>query len=107
MQRVLHEHGHRPCDTEIFECQRLSVLRRPEDDSSHPLAQIAERRGVAVAVDQRQDRHEFGRDRDVEAGLPGTAVGASTQTDDDIPECAVVDVDHAVPLQLEGVDVQA
>jgi hypothetical protein len=55
---------------------------------------------------QTQDRHDLRGHRDVEAGLPGKAVGHPAQPHDVVAQGAVVHVHHPAPADAALVDLQ-
>ena len=100
LDRVLEEDGHRAGDLQVLGGDRLPVARRGQDHPAEPGAQVRQVRG------QREDRHDLRGDRDDELGLAGVAVLATAEPDDDLPQRAIADVEHARPEDPELVDAQ-
>ena len=69
-------------------------------------AQISDRLHVRGTLHQRQDRHQFASNRDVEADLPGQPVAPPALHDRHVPQKAVVHVHHAPDLNAFGVDME-
>ena len=71
-----------------------------DGDRAEPLAQIAQ------IAREREDRHDLGGGRDVEARLARRAVGGAAEARDDVAQAAVVHVDAAAPRDRVRIDVE-
>src|SRR5690606_35922270 len=93
------QHGHRTAGIDVRRTHRALVAAIADDDVADRFLEILDRGGEA------QDRHDFGRDGDVEAGLTRIAVGDAAQRSDDLAQGAVVHVEHTAPGDAAGVDL--
>ena len=98
--RVLEQRRHGAMRLEVAGADRLAVARIADDDLAEPLLEVVEILG------QAEDRHHFGRHRDVEARLARIAVGDPTERTDDLAQRAVVHVHHAPPGDAARVDAE-
>ena len=95
---VAHDHGHGAGGLELLRGDRVTGRGVAHDDASHALTQVAQRRG------EREHRHHLGGRGDVEAGLPRRAVLLRPESAHDVPEGAVVDVEHALPRDVVRIE---
>ncbi len=98
LQRVLEEDHHRADGVEV--ARRHGRLRVRERDD-HPREAPAQ---VVLALGETERRHDLRGGRDVETGLPRDALERAAEADDDVPERAVVHVDHAAQDDAARVD---
>ena len=101
LDRVLEDDGQRAGGADVLSGDRLALVRLPDGDPAEPLAQIGEIAGHG------DETHDLARRGDVEAGLTGRAVRATTQTRDDVPEIPVVHVHAASPRDRERVEARS
>ena len=98
--RLFQKHRHGTVGLEVAGVDRRTVATIGDDDPAEPSLQILQILG------QAQDRHDLGRDRDVEPGLPGKAVGDPAERGHDVAQRPVVHVDHPAPDHPANVDVE-
>ena len=96
--RLLEQRRHGAVRLEILGEHRLAVAGIADDDFTEPLLQVVEIPG------QAEDRHHFGGDRDVEAGLARIAVGDAAERTDYLAQRTVVHVHDAAPGDAARVD---
>jgi hypothetical protein len=70
-----------------------------DHDAPEPRAQIGER------IREREDRHDFGSCRELEAALTLRPESLAAAADGDVRECAVTDVDHTPKRDAGGVEL--
>ena len=100
-QRLLEQRGHRAVRLEVLGEDRLAVAGIGDDDLAEALLEVVEVLGEA------EDRHHFGGDGDVEAGLARIAVGDAAERADDLAQRAVVHVHDAAPGDAARIDAEA
>ena len=100
LERVLEQHGHRPCTADLLGGHGLARAVVRDRDRAEPLAQIGQVRG------EREDRHDLRGRGDVEAGLAREPVRRAAQARHDAPQPAVVHVERAAPADRVHVDVE-
>ena len=98
--RFLQQRRHRAVALEILGADRFTLARIGDDDIAEPRFQIVEILG------ETEDRHHFGGDGDVEAGLARITVGDAAERTDDLAQGAVVHVHHAAPDDAAAVDAE-
>src|SRR5699024_12454074 len=96
----LLQHAHGTDHTEIADAHGAAVIGEAHHAAVDACLQVLQVGG------QAQHRHDLGGDDDVEAVLAGHALGGAAQADRDLPQCAVVDVHHPLPLHPSRIDVQ-
>ena len=99
LHRVLQQHGHRTIRFDIARIDRFTLAGIGDDHVAKALLQVVQVFG------QAQDRHDFGRDGDVEPGLAGETVRHTAQGRRDLTQGAVVHVDDAAPDDTAQVDL--
>ena len=99
-QRVAQQRGHRAVGAELARGHRLHGAGVADDDVADAPLEVGPRLGEA------EDRHQLGGDDDVEAVLAREAVDVAAEGDDDLAQCAVVHVEHALPRHAAHVDVE-
>ncbi len=107
MQGLAQQHGHRSGNPQILECDRLAPLGRSNDDAAAALTQVAQGRGVVVAVDEREDRHQLAGDGDVVTRLTRTPIRRAPEADDRVAQRPVVHVHDPAPGDAVWVDGEA
>ena len=90
-ESVSQQGRHRALRAEFPGGDGLAVTAVAGHDPAEPVLEFAQ------ILRQAEDRHDFRSAGDIEAGLPGHAVGGSAQTDRDVAQRAVVHVDHPAP----------
>ena len=85
--RLLQKRRHGAVCLDVPAADRLAVAGIGDDDIAEPFPQIIE------VLGETKDRHDFGRDRDVEARLARIAVGGATERADDLAQGTVVHID--------------
>lgn len=100
LEGVLEEHGHGPLSAQIAGRDGPVVVGVGDDDPGQAFLQIGDARG------ETEDGHDLRGDGDVEAVLPGHALGLASQADDDVAEGPVVHVHDAAQDDAAGVDVE-
>ena len=98
LQRVLHDHGHRPGDLQLLGGDRLAVRGRRDDDPPQTGAEVGEIGG------EGEHGHHLGRGGDHEPVLARDAVHLPAEADDRVAELARVDVERPGPGDAGGVD---
>ena len=74
LQRILEQRSHRPLGVQLPDCDRLVLARIAKHDIAETLLEVLEIRREA------EDRHDFGRDRDIETGFAHNAIVVSAET---------------------------
>ena len=95
---VAHDHGHGAGRLDLLGGDGLAGRGVADHNAPHALAHVAQRRR------QREHGHHLGRRRDVEPGLARRAVLLRPEPADDVPEGAVVDVEHALPRHIVRIE---
>ena len=90
-ERVLEERRHRAVRLDVLREDWLVLACVADDDPAEPLLEVLEARC------QAEDRHHLGGDDDVEAILARIAIAWPAESDRDVAERTVVDVDDAAP----------
>ena len=91
------------CGADGFEIRcrdRLPVDRQPDDDPREALAQ------VFAVLGEAERRHDLAGGRDVETRLARHALEHASESDHDVPQRAVVHVDHAAPQHAPRIDAE-
>lgn len=101
LQRILQQHRHGAIGFQIAGADRLLVARVGDDDVAEPLFEILQIPGEA------ENGHHLGCDGDVEAALARISVRNAAERIDDLAECAVVDVEDALPADAALVDAES
>src|SRR5690606_35528583 len=78
----------------------LASVRVADEDPAQPFLKVRD------ATRQAEDGHDLRRDGDVKPALPGHAVGQAAETDNDMAQRAVVDVQHPGPQDAAGIQSQ-
>ncbi len=99
-ERVAQQHRDRPVGPEVAGGDRLLGAAVADDDVADPALEVGPRLGEA------EDRHQLGGDDDVEAVLARVAVGQPAEADHQVAQRAVVEVEHALPVDRPHVDVE-
>ncbi len=100
LDRFLHEHRHRTLRVERLGADRLVVAAIADDDLLEAVAHVVERRR------QAQDRHDLRRGHDVVARLAREAVPRAAKAVHDVPQAAVVHVEHTAPCRAADVEAE-
>ena len=95
---VFEQHGHGARDLDVLGRDFASPQRRAHDDAIETGLQVFQIGG------QTEDGHDLGGNGDVEARAPLHPFAALA--DGYVPESPVVEIDHAGPGDVVGVDVQ-
>ena len=98
---VFHQNGHGAGAAEILSGDRFTGSAGGDHDIAKTLAHVGQVRG------QRQNSHDFTGDGDIKAGLAGKPYLCGALSNRNIAQHAVVDVDHAFPVQGFGIHIQA
>jgi len=99
--RFVQQDGHRPGGTEPARRNGLALAVPADHEGVEPLAQVGR-----IAAEREQGHHLAGGG-DVEAGLAQRPVGRSAESDHDLPQGAVVDIEDAPPGDRGRVDAGA
>ena len=97
---VLQQGGHCAMGFQIGGGHRHARARVADHDAAESRFEIGQRSGEA------EYRHHFRGHRDIEAVFTGITIGGTAQADHDVPQCAVVQVQRALPGDEARVDVQ-
>ena len=100
MNGVAEQHLHGAHRLDLRRPHRLALVGEGDHHLAQPFAQ------VAIIPRQAEDRHHFGRRRDVEPVAARHAVFDAAQPDDDVAQGAVVQVNHPAQDNLPGIDAQ-
>ena len=100
LEGVAQQRRHRPDDLEVRRLHRASVGAEADHDPSEALLEILD------PVGEAEDRHHLARRRDVEAGLARHTLAMAAETDHDVPQRAVVHVDHPAPQDAPRVEAE-
>ena len=100
LDRLLQEDGHRSGGAQLLRRYGLALECLRDGDRGEPLPQVEE-----IGRDG-DDRHHLRRSRDVEAGLADVAVHPSAESERDVAQRAVVDVDAAAPADGQRIDAE-
>ena len=100
-QRIAEQDGHRPLRAQVAREHGPVVDVEADQEPGETLLEIG-----AIAR-EAEHRHHFGRGRHVEALLSRDTVPRPAQTDDDVPESAIVHVDAAAPDDASGIEARA
>jgi hypothetical protein len=98
--RFLEQRGHGAVALEVLGAHGFALARIGDDDVAEPLFQVVE------IPRQAEDRHHFGSDRDIEAGLARITVGDAAKRTHDLAQCAVVHIHDAAPDDAARVDTE-
>ncbi len=90
-ERIFQEGRHRAVRLDVAGVNRLVIARIADDDLAEAFLEVLEARR------ETEDRHHFGGDHDVEPVLPRITVARAAETDRDVSERTVVDVQDAAP----------
>ena len=90
-ERLAQQHRHGAMRAQVARAHRRMLAGMGDDDIAEALLQIRETGG------QAEDRHDLGGHDDIEAVLPRKSVAGTTQTAGDLPQSAIIHVDHALP----------
>ena len=99
-ERVLEQRRHRARGREVPGGDGFLVAGLADLDLAEPTLKIGEVAG------QAEDRHDFRRHGDIEAGFARITVGGAAQRGDDVAQRPVVHIDGAPPGDTAGVDVE-
>ena len=99
-QRVFQQHRHRAVGLKLARRDRFALAGLADHDIAKPPFEIGDRRG------QAENRHDFRRDRDVIAGFAREPVGDAAETDRDVAQRPVVDIDDTAPGNAPGIHAQ-
>jgi hypothetical protein len=97
---ILQQRRHGPLGLQVAGANRVQIARVADDDPGQPLLQVAPRGG------QAEDRHDLGRDDDVEAVLARKAIARAAKRDHGGAQRTVVHVDDATPHDAPQVEAQ-
>jgi hypothetical protein len=100
LERVDEQRGHGAGGVQLLGGHTLARAVAGDGDRAQARAQ------VVVVARHRDDRHHLRGRGDVEARLPGRAVGAAAEADDDATQRAVVHVEAASPGDGQWVDAE-
>ena len=100
LQRVFHDHRHRPRDPQLLGGDGLAFVGRCDHYSSEAPPQIPQ------ICREREHRHDLRRRGDHELVLARDAVRLAAQADDRVAQLAIVHVERARPGDGGRVDVQ-
>mmetsp|Transcript_44342 Transcript_44342/g.73591 ORF Transcript_44342/g.73591 Transcript_44342/m.73591 type:complete len:668 (-) Transcript_44342:90-2093(-) len=100
-ERVLHEHGQGAAHTEVLGRHRRPRPAHGHHDAPQPVAHVPQAGG------EGQDGHDLGGHGDVEARLAAAALLGGRLAHGHAAHVPVAGVDHALPGDGGGVDVQA
>ena len=95
---VPKEQGHGSCSIEVVRTNRASIKVGSHDDLSQPLPE------VRIIACKHENGHHFACGRDVKPVLSNESVRRSTQSNDDVAQGTVVEVDHTGPADPRGVE---
>src|ERR1035437_4832884 len=100
MNRIAEQYLHRAHRLDLRRSHRLA----PGGEGDYHLASALAQ--VAIIPGQAEDRDHLRSRRDVESVTAGNAVFDAAQPDDDVPQGAVVQVNHPAQDNLPGIDPQ-
>ncbi len=99
-ERVAQQHGHRAVGLQVARGDRRLVAGVADHDVADAALEVGPRLG------QAEDRHQLGRDDDVEAVLARVAVADPAQPDDQVAQRPVVEVHDPLPADAADVDAE-
>ncbi len=99
-ERLAHDDRHRTGALQLLGGDGFAGLVVADHDPPEAGTQVGGRGG------ERQDGHDLGGSRDVEARLTRDAIGLAAETDDDVAQCTVVDIEHPPPRDVVHVEVE-
>ena len=94
------DRGHGPVRLEVAGANGLAVVGIGDDDAPEPLAEVGQARREA------EDRHDLGGDDDVESALAWQGVSGAAESNHDVAQGSIVDVEHALPGDATHIDVE-
>ena len=100
LDRILEQQRHGAGGSDIACRHRTPVVFEADDDPADAFLEVHEIQREA------QNRHDFRGDRDVEAALPGDAVGLAAQSDNDMPQRPFVEVHDAAPCDPSRIEAE-
>ena len=98
--RVFHKRRHRALRMQVAGRYRLTVIIVGDDNAAEPFFHIFE------IMRKTQNRHDFGRDRNIKAVFARHAVHFAAQTDHDMAQCPIIHIDHAFPHDPTRINAQ-
>jgi hypothetical protein len=100
LDRLREQHRHRAVGLKVLGGHRATIARIGDDDPPQPRFEIVE------IGREAQDRHDFGRDGDVEPAFARISVRRAAERLRDVAQSAVVHVEHAPPHDPPHVDIE-
>ncbi len=98
---IFHQDGQRTGSAQVLSRHRFTLAIGPDHHPSQPFAHVTQVGG------QRQDGHDLAGNGDVEACPAGFTLLFRSQPHFDLPQKAVIGIDHPPPGDRSRVDIQA